>query len=177
MSVYMIKRITKDGLLLCLLIISGILSIPFGDNVKISLQTFMLFLIFLLTDKLIDKITITISYMLLGLFIPIYSGLSSGISPTFGFIIGFILSSISFHLLMKINISNNIIKILLATLLSLLIIYISGTIFMMIYLSTSFINALLIGVVPYILIDLAKIGLIILITETNKKTFNILSNN
>lgn len=69
-----IKRITKDALLLAILSVIGMLSIPLGDNIKVSLQFLILLIIYGISDHLIDKIIIPTLYLLLGLVAPIYAG-------------------------------------------------------------------------------------------------------
>ena len=152
-----IQRITKDGILLALLCVTGMLSIPLGENIKVSLQLLTLFIIFGITDSLIDKIIIPALYLLIGLLIPVYAGLISGVSPTFGFVIGFVICAVPFHFLYKFLKINDIVKYVLACLVSLIVVYFIGTLFMMIYLNMNLGQTLLIAVVPYLGFDAAKI--------------------
>lgn len=152
-----IQRITKDGILLALLCVTGMLSIPLGENIKVSLQLLTLFIIFGISDSLIDKIIIPSLYLLIGLLLPIYAGLISGVSPTFGFVIGFVVCAVPFHFIYKYLKIHELIKYVIACLVSLIVVYIIGTLFMMVYLNMNLPQTLLIAVVPYLGFDAAKI--------------------
>ena len=134
-------------------------SIPLGENIKVSLQLLTLFIIFGITDKLVDKIIIPSLYLVIGLLIPVYAGFIAGITPTFGFVIGFVLCSIPFHFINKYLKINDIIRYILACIVSLLIVYTSGVLFMMVYLNLDFVKVLMIAVVPYLAFDALKIAL------------------
>lgn len=154
-----VRRITKDAILLALLCVTGMFSIPMGENIKVSLQLLTLFLIFGVSDKLFDKILIPSLYLLLGLIAPIYAGFQSGITPTFGFVISFVVIAIPFHFLYKYIKLNEYLRYIIACSVSLLITYIIGVAFMMSYLDITLGKALLIGVVPYIGFDVLKIAI------------------
>ena len=168
-----VRRITKDAILLALLCVVGMFSIPLGENIKVSFQLLVLFIIFGISDKLFDKILIPTLYLLLGLIAPIYAGFQAGITPTFGFVIGFVVSSIPFHFLYKNIKLNEYLRFIIASFVSLIVVYICGTIFMKFYLDFSLGKTLLIAVVPYIGFDLIKIAIstmTIKLLPTNIKT-------
>ena len=154
-----VKRITKNAILLALLCVTGMFSFPLGENIKVSLQLLTLFIIFGITPKLFDKILIPSLYLLLGLIAPIYAGFQAGITPTFGFVIGFVISAIPFHFLYKYIKLNDIFRYILACVGALITVYISGTIFMMVYLQFDLGKTLLIAIVPYLPFDIAKIAI------------------
>ncbi len=158
-----IKRITKDAILLALLCVTGMFSVPMGENIKISLQLLTLFLIFGVTDSVYDKIIIPTLYLLLGLLLPIYAGFQAGITPTFGFVISFCVCGIPFHFIYKYIKINEYVRYVLACLAALIVVYIGGTIFMMAYLNFSLEKTLLVAVVPYIGFDIAKIAICVVI--------------
>lgn len=162
-----VKRITKNGILLALMCAVGMFSIPFGENIKVTLQLFMILLIFYFRDHLLDKLIISGLYLLLGIFLPVYAGFQSGITPTFGFVLGFFLCAAPFHFVSKINKDSVLIQIA-ACLIALLVVYASGTIFFMAYLKRSFMDAFMITIVPYFGIDLIKIFLVIFITREKR---------
>ena len=85
-----VRRITYNALMLALMCIVGMLSIPLGTNIKISLQLLIVFIVALTCSSFIDCLIITGLYLVLGLFAPIYAGFISGITPTFGFVISFV---------------------------------------------------------------------------------------
>ena len=89
----LVRRLCRNAILLALLCVIGMFSVPLGDNVKVSLQLLIVFLIALLAEGVVDTLIVTGCYVLLGLFMPIYAGFSSGITPTFGFVLGFVLAA------------------------------------------------------------------------------------
>ena len=160
-----IRRITKNAIYLALLCIIGMFAIPLGDNIKVSLQLLMVFIIGLTASSFVDSLIVTGLYLLLGLFAPIYAGFHAGITPTFGYVISFVIITIPLYFLNKLKIKNQFIRMGLACFVSLLICYVIGTIFLMLYLNLSIEKALLISVVPYIPFDLAKIVITVLVVS------------
>ena len=157
MNKNIIHRITKNAIMLALLCTIGMFSLPLGDNIKVSLQLLMVFIIGLTASSVIDGIIVTGLYLALGLFVPIYAGFSAGISPTFGFVISFVVIVIPLYFLNKLKIKNQFIRMGIACTVSLIICYAIGALFLMLYLNLSIEKALLIAVVPYIPFDIAKI--------------------
>ena len=160
-----IKRMTRNAIMLALLCVIGMISLPLGDNIKVSLQLLMVFIIGLTSLSFIDTLIITSLYLLVGLFIPVYAGFSAGVSPTFGFVISFVVLSFPLYFLNKLKINNQFIRMGIACFISLIICYFIGTLFLMFYLKLSIEKALLIGVVPYLPFDLAKIIIAILVVS------------
>ena len=169
-NVELVKRITRDGLLLASLCVLGMFSIPMGDNVKVSLQLFVVFLISFLANSWLDCILITAAYLGLGMFMPIYAGFSSNISPTFRFVISFVVASPIMNLFIKIKGIPEILRLILSCLLGTLIVYAIGSVFLMAYLSIDYPRALMVAVVPYLPFDAIKIALAILIFKLLPKT-------
>lgn len=159
---FTVKRITRDAVMLALICLVGMFSIPLGANIKVSLQLLMVFLICLTAESVIDCLFITSLYLLMGLFLPIYAGFSAGISPTFGYVISFVVISPVIYFLNKLKL-HIVLRTSIACLVGLIICYIIGTIFMMLYLSWDLPKTLLISVVPYIPFDVAKIVIAVLI--------------
>lgn len=164
-----IKRMTRNAIMLALLCIIGMFSIPLGTNIKVSLQLLMVFIIGLTSVSFIDTFIITALYLVIGLFIPVYAGFNAGVSPTFGFVISFVVLSFPLYFLNKLPIKNQFIRMGIACLVSLLICYIIGSIFLMLYLKLSIEKALLISVVPYIPFDIAKIIIATLVVSVLPK--------
>ena len=160
-----IKRITRNAIMLALLCAVGMFAIPLGDNIKVSLQLLMVFIIGLTAYSFIDTLIVTSLYLAIGLFMPIYAGFNAGISPTFGFVISFVVISLPLYFLNKLKIKNQFIRMGLACLVSLIICYVIGSVFMMLYLNISIEKALLIAVVPYLPFDIAKIIIAILVVS------------
>jgi biotin transport system substrate-specific component len=161
----MIKRLTRNALFLALMCIFGMISIPINATNKVTLQLIILLIAFTVQKELIDKLIVPACYCVLGLFLPIFAGFSNGFTTTFGFIIGFIFAAIPFHFALKIKNLKFIYKYLIASFLSLLTIYLFGSIFMSLYLQINFIQTVIVGVLPYIVIDIAKIIFVFIVVQ------------
>lgn len=170
-NVFSVKRITKNAIYLALLCVIGMFSIPLGENVKVSLQLLIVFIIGLTATSFVDTLIVTGLYLALGMFLPIYAGFNAGISPTFGYVISFVVISFPLYFLNKIKIKNEFIKMAIACSVSLIICYIIGTLFLMFYLNLSIEKALLFSVVPYIPFDIAKIIIAILVVSLLPKKY------
>ena len=169
----LIKRLTKNALMLAILCIFGMFSLPLGDNIKVSLQLLMVFIIGLTASSFIDAFIVTGLYLLLGLFLPIYAGFNAGISPTFGFVISFPVICIPLYFLNKLKIKNQFVRMSIACIVALIICYIIGALFLKLYLNVSIEKALLIAVVPYIPFDIAKIIIAELVVSVLPKKYTI----
>ena len=152
-----VKRITRNAIMLALLCVIGMFSLPLGDNIKVSLQLLMVFIIALTSISVFDALIVTSLYLLLGLFMPIYAGFMAGITPTFGFVISFVVIVFPIYFLNKLKIKNQFIRMGIACFVGLIICYIIGALFLAFYLHLDIKKALLIAVVPYIPFDVAKI--------------------
>lgn len=152
-----VRRICKNAIMLTLLCIFGMLAIPFGANVKVSLQLLMVFIICLTAESVIDCLIITSLYLLLGLFLPFYAGFNIGISPTFGFVLSFVVITPVIYFINKIPKLNSTLRMSIACLSGLIICYLIGTVFMKFYLKWDLVSTLMVSVVPYIPFDIAKI--------------------
>ena len=173
MNANLVRRITKNAIMLALLCVIGMFALPLGDNIKVSLQLLMVFIIGLTASSVFDGLLVTSLYLVLGLFLPVYAGFNSSISPTFGFVISFVVISIPLYFLNKIKIKNQFIRMGLACVVSLIICYAIGALFLALYLHLGIEKALLIAVVPYIPFDIAKIIIAILIVSLlPKKVIN-----
>ena len=160
-----VKRITRNAIMLALLCIIGMFSLPLGDNVKVSLQLLMVFIIALTSISVFDAIIVTGLYLLLGLFMPIYAGFSAGITPTFGFVISFVVIVVPIYFLNKLRIKNQFVRMGIACFVGLILCYLIGTLFLGFYLHLDIRKALLVTVVPYIPFDIAKIVIATLVVS------------
>ena len=161
----LVRRLTKNALMLALLCVVGMFSIPLGDNIKVSLQLLIVMIICLSADGVVDCIIVTGCYLGLGLFAPVYAGFSSGISPTFGFVISFVVASPVYYFMNKLPIRFSILRMAIACFTGLIVVYAIGAVFLMLYLNLEFGKSLMISVVPYIPFDLIKIALAIAIIK------------
>ena len=164
-----IRRITKNAIMLAMLCIIGMFSIPLGDNIKVSLQLLMVFIIGLTVDAFYDGIIITGLYLLLGLVAPIYAGFHVGITPTFGFVISFVVIAPLLYFLNKLPIKNQFVRMSAACVIALVVCYAIGSLFLALYLNLNIQKALLIAVVPYVPFDIAKIVIAVLVVSILNK--------
>ena len=165
MNKNIVRRITKNAIMLALLCTIGMFSLPLGDNIKVSLQLLMVFIIALTAETIIDSLIVTSLYLVLGLFMPIYAGFSAGITPTFGFVISFVVIVVPMYFLNKLKIKNQFVRMGIACFVGLILCYAIGATFLMLYLHLGIEKALLIAVVPYIPFDIAKIIIAILVVS------------
>ena len=164
-----IKRITKNAIMLAMLCVIGMFSLPLGDNIKVSLQLLMVFIIGLTAATFYDGMIVTGLYLLLGLVAPIYAGFSVGVTPTFGFVISFVVITPIIYFLNKLPIKNDFLRMSIACVVSLIICYIIGALFLALYLHLDIQKALLIAVVPYVPFDIAKIVIAVLVVSILNK--------
>ena len=164
-----IKRITKNAIMLAMLCVIGMFSLPLGDNIKVSLQLLMVFIIGLTVATFYDGMIITGLYLLLGLVAPIYAGFSVGVTPTFGFVISFVVITPILYFLNKLPIKNDFLRMSIACIVALIICYLIGALFLALYLHLDIQKALLIAVVPYVPFDIAKIVIAVLVVSILNK--------
>lgn len=160
-----IIRITRNAVMLALLCVIGMFSLPLGDNIKVSLQLLMVFIIGLTSASVIDAVIVTGLYLAIGLLIPVYAGFTAGVTPTFGFVISFVVLVIPLYFLNKLPIKNQFLRMAIACLVSLIVCYAIGAAFLALYLKLNIQKALLIAVVPYIPFDIAKIIIAVLVVS------------
>lgn len=155
--------ISDIALSISFLILCSFISIPlFNGFISFTLQLFAIFLIIYCFSFIKSFLSIFI-YELIGLTgIPVFSNFTGGISvflgPTGGFLIGFLLLPLIFFILYKI-IRNKNISYAIFIFFSLLILYLIGNAwFTFIYKNSSinFYNSLFITTFPFIIPDLFK---------------------
>ena len=159
----LIRRICLNAIMLALFCIVGMFSIPLGDNIKVSLQLLIVFIICLTMESVVDCLIITSLYLLLGLFLPFYAGFNFGITPTFGYVISFVVITPIIFFLNKIPKLFPPVRMFIACFVGLLVCYAIGTLFMMLYLKWNLVTTLAVSVLPYIPFDIAKIVIAILV--------------
>ena len=160
-----IVRMARNAVMLALLCVIGMFSLPLGDNIKVSLQLLMVFIIGLTSASVIDAVIVTGLYLAIGLLIPVYAGFTAGVTPTFGFVISFVVLVVPLYFLNKLPIKNQFIRMAIACVVGLLVCYTIGTTFLALYLKLNIQKALLIAVVPYIPFDIAKIIIAVLVVS------------
>ena len=166
-----IKQLVVNAMFIALLVVSSFISIPI-NQVPYTLQTLVVFLLLLLMNYK-NNMIIFIIYLIMGLIgLPVFSGFSSGVTPTLGFILGFIISPFVYLILDKIIKLKNInLKKFINLFINMIIINLIATIFYMLYMDIDFLSSLLICVVPYILIEILKIVIAIIISNRIKFLF------
>ncbi len=168
------KDLTRIALFSALMVICSWISLPF--TIPFTMQTFAIFLALLILGAKKGTISIIV-YISLGVIgLPVFAGFSSGFSAilgiTGGFIWGFILQGASYIFLEKISKNNQLINII-SLVLGLFICYLSGVIwFANIYSSSATINdyiyAFSVCVFPYIIPDLLKLALAMVVANVVK---------
>ena len=164
------KTITKVALFAALMCILGPLSINIGI-IPISLSIFTVFLAsYLLNPK--EALLAVLVYLLIGAFgLPVFSNFAGGLAkllgPTGGYLIGFLPMALISSLFIQKN--ENIYVQFAGMLISLLVCYIFGSIWLAVSADMSFINAVKVGMLPFIALDIIKIILVIIIGKRVKK--------
>jgi biotin transport system substrate-specific component len=171
------RDLVQIALFAAILCIVAPFSIPIGD-VPISLTNLIIyFSVYLIGWK--RGTASYIIYMLLGAVgLPVFSGHTGGIAklvgPTGGYIIGFILMAIISGIV--IEKFNNIAVRALGMLAGLIVTYLFGTVWLAIGLGRGFTEALAIGVLPFIVVDIAKIVVVALVGQPVRNRINVALN-
>lgn len=160
-------RISLCSMGVVFLVIGSYLSIPLPfTRVPFTLQVFFLFLISLLfTPK--ESFFIVLSYLVLGLIgFPVFAGGKGGIDvllgPTGGYLWGFLISA---PLISLISQNNMKIMKILGIILGLIVIYALGSVWLMYFMKIDYYKALILGVFPFVPLDLLKGVLALFISE------------
>lgn len=151
-------------------------TIPFISEVPFTLQTFAVFFALEFAAGRNGTISILI-YLLLGAVgVPVFSGFRGGIGhllgPTGGYIVGFLLTGIIFWIFdKKFGVKSIMHYVILAA--GLLACYACGTVWFTVQMSVPVGTALLKCVLPYIIPDVIKIGLAVLLASRLKKIIKV----
>ena len=167
LSRYSSSNIAKAGFFLLgiiLLSVSSKVSIPFYP-VPMTLQTFVVY--FIAASMGVVGFYSTIAYVFLGLLgLPIFAtggGVSYFFSPTFGFLYGMIFASFIISYLSKNIFNKKILKITFAVFIGAFIIFTCGITHLSGFIG--FQKALIVGLKPFIISELLKIFLAVLLTN------------
>jgi biotin transport system substrate-specific component len=166
------KQLVVDAMLIALLVVSSFISIPI-NQVPVTLQTLMVYIL-LLVFSFRDSLIVLVMYLIMGLCgLPVFSGFSSGITPTLGFILGFVISVFIYHILKKvIKIKNETIKEIIGLFACVITINLIGSIYFMIYFKHTFIEAMSLTIFPFILFDIIKMCIAIILGSRLKVILN-----
>lgn len=177
MSNSKIKDLVLISLFSAVIVICALITIP--SAIPFTLQTFAIFLCLNLLGAKRGIISIII-YILLGIVgLPVFSGFNGGIGALFnvtgGFIFGFIFSALVYWII-TITFKNKSAKVvnIVASFLGLFACYLSGTVWYILFFikngeSISFISAITVCVLPFIIPDILKILLSVTVGEKIKK--------
>lgn len=163
-------RITLSAVFIALIAVCTQISVPMV--IPFTMQTFAIFLALLMLGGEDGCITVAV-YILIGAAgMPVFSKFSGGVGmllgPTGGFIFGFFLMAALYLAATKVFGNSLRVKVLSLTA-GLLLCYTSGTLWFMHYASASTIKAISLCVLPFILPDLLKLALAVLISTRAEK--------
>lgn len=173
MSNRKIKDIVLISLFSAIIVVCSFITIP--SAIPFTLQTFAVFLCLNILGAKKGIISILI-YIFIGVVgLPVFSGFNGGIGAllnvTGGYIVGFIFSALIFWVITSVfNKKSRKIINLIASFMGLIVCYIFGTLwYVLLYIkngdSISFISAFTICVLPFIIPDILKIVLSVVISE------------
>lgn len=161
--------------------VTGFIAIPLPFSpVPIVLQNMMCVLTGLLMGSLYGSLS-TLLFLVLGAIgLPIFSGGSGGfarfLGPTGGFLYGYLIATLVAGFIVgtpKLNKKTSVWKIILATFLAFVAMYIPGSIHFSLLLSKSFKETMTLCVLPYLPFDLLKAIFCVLIAMRLRKTMSL----
>lgn len=174
-------KLTTRELIICGLFASIIailsqISIPLPfTTVPLTMQVFAIVLCGLLLGSKLGFISLIIYTLLGAIGLPVFAQMSGGISaiigPTGGFILSFpILALVTGYFSKKYD---SILLITLGMVIGLLLSYLIGTLQFMLIMKVSFMQGLTLCVIPFVALDLVKIGLAIGLGLNLSKRINL----
>ncbi len=168
-----IPALALSALFTAVMAVCALITVP--APIPFTLQTLALFLIAGLLPLSASLFSVS-AYLLLGAVgLPIFSGFSGGFGvlfgPTGGFLLGFLLFLVVQKLIYRLSNKKHMI---LSQLAGLLVCYFSGTLWYLVYShEASFITVLCVSVLPFILPDLIKLFLTMLIIKRIGKLYDL----
>ena len=148
-----------------LISVASPISIPLGPitQVPITLQVFVVYLAGALLGARYGTLSMVIYLVLGAVGLPVFAGLSSGtavlLGPTGGYLFAFPIATLLGGYVASrrpATRGGDTIRVSLSALLSLLVIYVIGVLWLSYYLGLSLLNGVLLGAVPFIPVDLLK---------------------
>ncbi len=172
-----VQTMALTAVMTALLCILGPLSVPIGP-VPVSLGLFGIFL----SSAILGTRKGTFScllYLLLGLCgLPVFSGFSGGLSklmgPTGGYLFGYIFTSVLTGYCFD-RFADSVALTALGMLAGLIICYLFGTLWLSFSAHMEFTKALAVGVLPFILLDIAKLLAALFIGKTVRRRLSYLA--
>ncbi len=170
-----VKTAVETAMLSALICVCSLLYIPM--TVPITMQTFAVFFAMLYLGGRGASLAVLIYIAIGALGVPVFSGFSGGIGRLFdmsgGFIFGFLFASLVFWLLEKIPHRQTVRHAAISMSISLVIIYIFGTVQYSLISGTPILSSFLVCAVPFIIPDIIKISLAYTVSRRLKKGFSI----
>jgi biotin transport system substrate-specific component len=158
------KGLTISGLFATLLSISSFLSIPIPiTDVPITLQVLFVLLAIMALGPVYGFLACAIYLVLGAVGLPVFAGATGGIpiliGPTGGYLFGFLAATIpaGFSCRKRAQLKHlDFIRLIIAAVIAIAVIYLIGVVWLAIYLHLSFFNAFLLGALPFIPVDALK---------------------
>lgn len=166
-----VYHLTSTALMAAVICVLGPLSIPIGV-VPISFSSLAIFFALYAIGMKYGTISYAV-YLLIGLCgVPVFSGFSGGpaklFGPTGGYLIGFIFMAVISGWFIDRYLEKRM-MCLLGMILGTLVLYLFGTVWLAYQAELSFMAALAAGVIPFIVGDLAKIGIALFVGPQIRK--------
>ena len=154
------KQMTETAVMTAVLCILGPLTIPIGP-VPVSLAPLAILLSVYILGTFKGTMSV-ILYLLVGAFgLPVFSGFQGGFAkiagPTGGFLLGYIFLALTAGIFIE-KFYDRLIPQFLGMCLGLAALYFFGTVWLVCGAGMGFMEALMVGVVPFVLIDLVKMA-------------------
>ncbi|NLC79276.1 MAG: biotin transporter BioY [Ruminococcaceae bacterium] len=139
--------------------------------------TFSVFAVLLVGALLTPKYALfcTLGYILLGAVgLPVFSGFNGGLGvlfgPTGGYIMAYPFMALAVSITVKLFKKRSVLSLTVGMLAALVFCYLFGTVWFSHFKEMSFVNSLLVCVVPYVVFDLIKLALAVLAVMRTMKT-------
>lgn len=179
-----IKNMAYISICTVLIVAGAWITIPIGP-IPFTMQTFSIFITLLLLGGKKGTLAIVVYTLIGAVGLPVFSGGKGSLAALFGmtggFIIGFIIMGLTYILLAPVYKNNLILKIV-ALILGLILCYVFGLTWF-IHLYTKNVNSITVGqsmakcITPFIIPDLAKLTLAVVIYKLLQKRIHININN
>ncbi len=165
------RAITRVAVASALISVCSLISIP--SPIPITLQTFAVFFSLYHLGGKSGTLSVLVYIAIGAMGLPIFSGFAGGVGRLVdiggGYIIGFLFSALLYFAFECMPFKKTSLYIIISSALSLLLIYIFGTVQYVIVSGAPIITALLVCVAPFVLPDIVKLLLAYNLSKTLKK--------
>ena len=169
-GLFSVQNMTLIAVMTALMCVLGPISIPIGPVPITPVLVVMFLTVYILGTK--RAAVSTLLYLLIGLVgVPVFSSFSAGPAKLFGTTGGYLIGYVPMVLLCGFLLGKCGGKIILefvSMVLSLALLYVFGTVWLMLLANMTFAAALAVGVLPFIVIDLLKIAAALLLGKALK---------